>query len=177
MRITMMVNGSVRSWFFGFVGTSAVVLVVGSVGCSMFGGEEGIQHSGAYTISPPREWRSQDHGEGDQAYRLPSGNLVTLTSSCDKDTRVPLALLTKQLLIGARHITVVKQTPLLVRNKEALYSSLHATYENVPFNIEAVVLTRESCIFDFTLLSPKPIPEKDLQQFLEFVKSFNYGKD
>jgi hypothetical protein len=171
----MIGGNSVRTWLVGAVGTGVVLFFFGGSACSLFGGG-GIEHSGAYTVQRPKDWRALDHGDSDEAFRLPSGNLVTLTSSCDKDTNVSLSLLTKQLLIGARHINVIKQIPMTVQQKEALYSSLRASYENVPFNIEAVVLTRDTCIFDFTLLSPKPIPEKDIEQFLVFVKSFSYGK-
>ena len=84
-------------------------------------------------------------------------------------------ILTKQLLMGARNIQVEKRQTLLVSGKDALYSSVKATLDGVPFHLEIVVVPYQNCVFDFTLLNQKEIPEGEKRQFFSFVNSLQYG--
>jgi len=149
----------------------------GGVGCSLFGGGgSGIRRAKWYTVNPPTEWQASDRYESDQAYKLPSGSVVTLTSSCDRRTD-SLELLTRHLLIGTRNVVMKKRETFKVSETEGMYSSVSATLEGVPINLELFVLPKDSCVFDFTLLSRETISDNELEQFLSFIKSFSHGKN
>jgi hypothetical protein len=89
----------------------------------------------------------------------------------------PLEVLTRHLLIGTRDVEYRKQERIRVGASEGLHSSVRATLEGVPFRFEFFVISKNQCIFDFSLMSPKEISTSELGQFVSFFKSFRYGQD
>jgi hypothetical protein len=156
---------------------SFFLLSLSQIGCALFGGgSDKLERSKEYAIVTPSEWApSEGKGESDKAYRLKSGSVVTVTSSCDRGAGNSPVVLTKQLLIGARNVRYEKRQRILVDGKDGLHSTVKATLDGVPFHLEIVVLPTGTCVFDFSLMSPKPITDSEKSQFLEFVKSFHYG--
>ena len=147
-----------------------------STGCSLFGGG-GLEHADGFSALAPSGWKAQEKGDSDYAYRTPQGSVATLTSSCDSEINTTqLESLTRHLLFGARNIEFESRKNMPINGTDGLYSQLSATYGKVPFKLLVFVWPHENCVFDFTLLNPKAISEKDQTEFLEFIKSFNYGK-
>ncbi len=155
-------------------------LLVFAAGCALFGGggEESLVRAKGFTASEPTDWQEVDaDDESDRAFRLKSGNLVTLTSSCGRAAANSLEVLTRSLLLGTRKVRYLKKERLTIQGEEALHSSIQATLEGKPFRLEVVVLKKNGCVFDFSLMSPHEVGETDQTEFLNFVKSFQYGKD
>jgi hypothetical protein len=166
------------SWLRIGVACAAAVFILGFAGCALFGGgaNDSIQRVKGYRLQPPDNWQKTDsHGESDEAYRLPSGAIATATSSCGRNSRQSPEILTKQLLIGARHVQVTRRERIVVNGKNALQSSVTAKLEGVPFNLELIVVSSTPCAFDFSLVSPETIPETERTQFAEYAKSLKYG--
>lgn len=154
-----------------------LALLLGFSHCALFGGGEGsVVHSKNYKTTPPGSWTPQDRGEGDEAFQLDSGAIVSLTSSCGKNNSYPLPTLTKQLLIGARKIKFGEQTKKNVGGAEGLYSVVTASYDGVPMNLILFVVPIETCVFDFTLLKRKAPSEGEVKEFNQYLQSFNYVK-
>jgi hypothetical protein len=147
--------------------------------CALFGGGGGDQLARAtnYHVTPDPSWKPADKREADQAYRLPSGGVATLTSSCHRDSTAPLETLTRHLMMGARKVNIKHRETIAVNGSEGLYSSVAARLDNTAFNLELFVLPKKGCIFDFTLISPKTLPPSEVADFKGFIKSFQYGKD
>ena len=143
--------------------------------CSLIGGA-GIKRAKNVSFSTPENWaETSSDGESDRAFKLKSGSTVTLTSSCQAPRSSSLERLTKDLLLGARKIQYIKQEKFVVANTQALFSHVNTTVDEQPFQLLFVVLKKNDCIFDFSLVSPKPITHSEIQEFLQFAKSFNYG--
>lgn len=146
--------------------------------CALFGGggTPDLERVKGYALTPPTTWTSVDaEGESDEAYRLSSGAIATVTSSCGRNSKHTPEVLTKQLLIGARHVRVTKREKLVVAGKSALHSTVTAKLEGVPFHLELIVVSSTPCAFDFSLVSPKEISEAERTQFVEYTKSLKYG--
>jgi hypothetical protein len=152
-------------------------MVICLSGCAIFGGGgSDIQRVKDYSLQTPTDWVKADaEGESDEAYRLPSGSIATVTSSCGRNSRQSPEILTKQLLIGARQIQVSKREKLFINEKGALRSLVNAKLDGVPFNLDIIVVASSPCAFDFSLVSPKPIPDVEREQFVEYAKSLKYG--
>ncbi|NBX92155.1 MAG: hypothetical protein EBQ85_02860 [Proteobacteria bacterium] len=150
-----------------------------TTGCAVLGGGGSeIRRANDYQLSAPRQWqRRGSDGESDEAYQLPSGNTVTVTSSCNKHKEASLRVLTKELLIGSRNIKIEREEELVVSGSEALYSRVRASSEGVPFLLDIVVVKKRGCVFDFSLMSPKAISAQETKDFLTFVKSLKYATD
>ncbi len=79
--------------------------------------------------------------------------------------------------MGTRKQVYKKQEHLTINGAKALHSSLAAQLEGRTVHYEIVVLSKDKCIFDFTLVSRGEIPSADVSQFMGFVNSFKYGKN
>lgn len=155
----------------------ALCLWAGIEGCALLGGGGGgaPPKSKGYRVSSPNDWREEDRNESDKAYKLPSGNIVAINSSCTRNSDAPLDVLTRHLLFGSRNVEVQERQPVNIDGADGLYSKVKATVDKVPIHLHIVVLPKTGCVFDFSLVSPKPIPEKEGNEFFTFVKSFKHG--
>lgn len=152
------------------------LIAMAGAGCALMGGGNAPPpKSKHYRVSAPEGWKEDDRADSDRAYRLASGSLVTLNSSCTRNSDAPLEVLTKHLLFGARNVQVDKRETMTVAGEQGLYSQVRATVDKVPFYLHLFVLPKSGCVFDFSLMNPKGISEKDGEEFLAFVKSFKHG--
>ncbi len=146
-------------------------------GCSIVGGAPDLERASGYHVDPPESWSRKGRAESDRAYTLPSGNVVTLVSSCHRSPDAPLDVLTQHLLMGTRGTTVKKREKTTFGKNAGLHSLVVTKLEGKTFHLELFVLAKNECVFDFSLLSPKEIPASDSKAFQQFVGSFQYGKD
>jgi len=144
-------------------------------GC--FGGEESLRRADGYTAAAPTGWASYDRGESDRAFKLPTGSVVTVTSSCNRNADAPLETLTRHLLIGSRDVSIVERERISVAGTQGLLTKAKATLNKVPFNLNLFVLSKNDCVFDFTMVNKKPFTAEESAQFVSFIRSFHYGKD
>ena len=159
-----------------FIALSLALVAQGFIGCAMFGTSDSLVRAEDYHVNPPKDWKQRSSEESDSAYRLPSGSLATVTSSCTRGAKTTLKVLTRHLLMGTRNVKFLKQEPLTVEGGSALHSSVKATIDKVQFRLELVVFRKSGCVFDFSLLKPKTLSEKDVAQFLAFARSLKYGE-
>lgn len=169
-----LVTKATRSWILFCLG---VVSTIGMQGCAIFGSTEiQAQKADGYGIAAPKQWVPKDKGDGDYAYRLPSGSIVSLNSSCNRHLDVGLDVLTRQLLIGSRNVHYFRTDKMQIDKDDGLLTKVDASYEGVPFHLLLFVLRGQKCIFDFSLVSPKVVSSEEEQDFINFIKSFRYGK-
>lgn len=153
----------------------SLLLIV--TGCSLFG-EAKIEHADDFSVKPPAGWKAQSGGDADYAYRLPSGSLVTLVTSCNTEVNTTsLENLTRHLLFGTRKIEFVSRKPMTVDGIEGLYSVLNANFGAVPFKLHVFVKRKENCVYDYTLMNPRAISSQDESEFIEFIQSFSHAKN
>ena len=133
-----------------------------------------IRHARNYQVTAPAGWSAIDRADSDSAYKTRSGDITTVTSSCDRDATQSLELLTKHLLIGARKIQNLESEKITVDGTEGLYSHVKAQLEGRPFELHFFVTTRKNCVFDFTLMSPKSASDIEVTEFKAFLRSFRY---
>jgi len=146
-------------------------------GCALFGGTDNLdlEHAEGLKTTAPSTWASLKKNASDEAYKTPSGAIVTLISSCNRRHSTPLSALTRQLLIGARKIHY-KRPPetKLIAQSEGLYSSVDGLYQNSKMHLEIFVLSRGGCVFDFTMVGPRAFEDSDLVAFNQYLESFVY---
>lgn len=155
-----------------------VIALAWLAGCALFGGggEGSWARSQAYTVTPPAGWRKREPVDSDKAFQLSSGSIATVTSSCHRHPDASLPLLTKHLLFGTREVNIEKRENLTIDGTEGLLSKLTASMDGSKFHMILVVARKEGCVFDFSLVSPKPLQAGDESEFLSFVRSYRNGK-
>lgn len=157
---------------------AALVFGLSLSSCALVGGTgERLRHAKGYTIEPAANWHSQDAQDGDSAYRLPSGGVVTLVSSCGNSQTAPLDVLARQLLFGLRDLNVAEREKRAFGPNEGLYTRAQGTLSGTKLNLALFTTVRNSCVFDFSMINPKPIPAAEEKQFSDYLASFRYGRD
>lgn len=149
-----------------------------STSCALIGGsEERLRHAQGYSIEAPADWHSQDPQDGDSAYRLSSGAVVTLVSSCGRSTTAPLDVLARQLLFGLRDVNVTERSTRSFGPNSGLFTRAQGTLSGVKLFLALFTTVRKDCVFDFSMINPRPIPSADEKAFFTYLTSFRYGRD
>ena len=144
-------------------------------GCALMGGSEPkIRHSDNYKISAPQGWKSIAHKDSDEAYRLPSGAIATLTSSCDHRSEAPLEVLANHPLIGIRNRKIVSRSTKKFNQTEGLWSVVDVQTPEGALKLNLFVTKYSNCVFDFSLIHPKAISDGDQDEFKKFISSLEY---
>lgn len=79
--------------------------------------------------------------------------------------------------MGTRDVNFRRQSYLEVGGGRGLYSSVDARLDRKPIRFEVFVISKDDCVFDFTLMNRGEIPERDIREFQNFFSSFRYGKN
>ena len=145
-------------------------------GCALVGSsEERLRHAKGYNVSPAASWKAQNPQDGDSAYRLPSGAVVTLVSSCGRSETTPLNVLARQLLFGLRNLTVGTREKREFGPNQGLFTKAEGVMSGTKLYLELFTTVSQSCVFDFSMINPRAIPLVDEQQFFAYLSSFRYG--
>lgn len=156
------------SWVFVLVSSCAL----------LGGGDSGLNRASSYELDIPETWTAlKSKGESDRAYRLSSGNLVSVASSCKKNFTSSLRVLTQQLLIGTRQRVVFTEKPVAIDNGTGLFTSLKARTDGKLVYLGVLVVKKHGCVFDFSLLGSDPLSQNDISTFIRFAKSLKYGSN
>ena len=160
--------------FYGSLCFLAIALA--SSHCALFGGGNGdnLRHASGYKVATPSDWKSIEKGESDSAYRLPSGAIMELTSSCKQRNSTSLEVLTKQLLMGTRNIRIEKQEKVPISNGSGLLTQLSAQDQGSVVYLDVIVFSERGCVFDFSLVGKTRFSEPEVSQFLQLAKSLQY---
>lgn len=139
------------------------------------GGDGGLKRASEYQLQTPLGWEKlKSKGDTDKAFRLPSGNAVSVISSCKKRKAGSLRVLSRQLLIGTRNRLIIQEKPLAISGGSGLFTRVKATLDAKVVYLGLVVIKKRGCVFDFTLMSSKKISNDELSEFLSFARSLDY---
>ncbi len=154
--------------------TMAFILLIScQVSCALFS-SSGLQRAKGYSVFPHKNWVVEQRAESDSAFRTTYGNIVTLTSSCERDSRAPLELLTKHLLMGTRDVVYTQRTRHSINGNEGMHSSVVGVLNGISIYMELFVVTAKNCIFDFSLLGKKALSTEEVEEFKTFVRSLTF---
>lgn len=102
------------------------------------------------------------------------GAIVQVNASCDPATDIPLTVLTNHLLAGFTARDIQSEDLIPLDGREALRTHLVASLDGVPRELLIVVLKKNDCIYDFTLITPHDASFPRAQTVFEgFVAGFS----
>lgn len=87
---------------------------------------------------------------------------------------LPLPMLTNHLLAGLEGVELPKQETWMLSGRKALYTETRASLDGVPVWLNLLVVKKDRCQFDFMSVAPLQAARPVTQEFLKFVKGFNY---
>ena len=115
-----------------------------------------------------------DHKGADAAYHLASGEMITVTSSCEPEEERTLEDLTNGLLLGMRNMKRRSERKRLGR-WDGLRTHVQGTLNQKMFYLDLFVARQAGCVFDFVLMSPFPLAEKVQGSFYQWIEENGYG--
>lgn len=138
----------------------ALVLAVALGAC----GRGGVLAGGVFTrdrvayrvVEPPAPgWRRAAFADNDLAWVSPgTGHVIAMNATCVGHEDPPLEVLTTHLLIGFTDRELVDRRRLELDGRGALRSTFRARLDGVPRQLDLVVLKKNGCVHDLTLVSP-----------------------
>jgi len=145
-------------------------------GCAGSRLEGGIFHSkkGYRVAVPPTGWRVVSDGEADLTLAREEGEAGMLTdATCGGAApELPARLLSRHLLFGLVHRSVLEQAPVEVAGHQGLRTVVRGAREGVDVTVEGVVLKGEGCVYDFLYVAPSESFEGGRAAFDALVESF-----
>ena len=108
-----------------------------------------------YVGPPPGGFRRVDFQENDLAYASDDGQrLIAANATCKEYEDAPLKVLLRHLLMGFTEAQTLDQQTKMLDGREALFSHSKAKLDGIPRELSLVVMRKDGCIYDFTLISP-----------------------
>ncbi len=138
------------------LGATALCLLAGCATTGLSGGvftKPDVQ----YRIGAPEEksWRPVAFADNDLAWaRNGSGQLIAANATCQGHEDPPLDVLTTHLLLGFTERQKLSEKLERLDGREALRTVWRARLDGVPVELELVVLKKNGCVHDFTLIAP-----------------------
>lgn len=151
-------------------------------GCAAGSIERGVFHSDkGYRVTLPAEgWQVEREPRADLALKRgdaesppPASGGMLVNASCDaRSVGRPLRLLSRYLVFGLVHRSVVEEAPVQVGGREGLRQVVRGQREGIDVEVEAVVVKDERCVYDFLYVAPAPAFAGGQPAFRAFVESF-----
>jgi hypothetical protein len=121
----------------------------------------------------PPGWKRVSLRENDLAWTLAGeGHSIAVNSTCQGYEDAPLSVLTQHLLVGFTDRQPVGQQSVMLDGREALRSHYRAKLDGAPIELLVVVMKKNSCIYDFTYVSPVGRFEERLPDFERLIQGF-----
>lgn len=130
-----------------------------------------------YQVGPlSKEWRKLSRQEPGIVFKHgPTGATLATAAVCGAAFEdLPLAMLTRHLFAGLDQVTKQSEERWVLSGRGALYTEAEARLDGVPVTLQIVVTQKNRCQFDFWLVAPAGTGEGVRQDFLAFVKGFDY---
>ena len=145
-------------------------------GCAGGSIERGVFHSdkGYRVTLPAGGWQVDREPRADLALKRggPEGGML-VDATCDaRSVERPLRLLSRYLVFGLVHRSVVEEAPVEIAGREGLRQVVRGQREGTDVEVEAVVLKDRRCVYDFLYVAPAPAFAEGRPAFRAFVESF-----
>ncbi len=138
---------------------------------------EGVMYATATTYAVgqlPDTWKRVEGFGGDVGFiDKDTGAVVLANASCDEYEDASLSVLTKHLLIGFTARETLSAKELTLDGREALETTLAAELDGVPVKMTLVVLKKNHCVYDMSLIAPVDLFDGKATDFAAFVQGFS----
>lgn len=136
---------------------------------------------GSYGVGPlAGDWRQGKVGKYKVLVLYSDQHRSTIESDafCDQSFNdASLQVLTNHLHTGISEKKALSETPLMLDGRAALRNVVQGRVDGVKIVLDSVVIKKDSCMFDFVLISPPAEYPQAVGDFESFFKGFRYTGD
>jgi len=120
-------------------------------------------------------WQLIEHEEYDKAYiNNDSGKVLMANSHCDAFQNESLETIARRELIGLRNVQLLQAEEGKDLGRESYHIMAKGTLDGVPINVKTITLRKDHCLYDFAMINPKEISQKDLELLNQFLLSVEF---
>lgn len=137
-----------------------------------------LTKKGFYQVGElPSDWERILKGNAMIAFRnAANGSSIATDAFCDQAyDDSSLNMLTRHLFAGLQELKVLKEEPFDMDGRGALRTLFSASLDGVPVKVDAVVIKKNWCLFDFYLVSSPQKYEQAVGAFETFYRGFAYS--
>ena len=133
----------------------AGLMAAAACGGAHYDGQQFVGENVRFRLREPSSpWeRAHVSDEADLAW-VDGDRVLHASGSCDPRLDIPLQALTNHLLIGFTERDIESETLREFNGREALVTRVSAKLDGVPREMELVVLKKNECVYDFSLVAP-----------------------
>lgn len=123
--------------------------------------------------NPGQGFQKVEVGENDLAYWLPEdGATIGVHSTCRDFDDVPARALLNHLLFGTTDRQLVSSETMALDGRGALHAVYELALDGVPVRLEVIVLSKDGCVFDFSLVTKPERFDRSRLGFERLVQGF-----
>lgn len=121
----------------------------------------------------PPPWKRITVDGGDLAfYNETADSTIAVNSNCGDSAQYSLTALSDALFIGIKDKKLIASGNVVVDGEQALLRAYGGIMEGVEFNISAVVLKKDICVYDFTYAASPANFDAGVEVFDAFIQQF-----
>lgn len=101
-----------------------------------------------------------------------TGNVISFTSECPKNSDPSLESLTKETLQSLDHVEIVEKTNINFNSREAVQTSAKGSIDGVPLAMKAVIFKKNSCNYRIIYSGLVTKVSSEEKYFEDFTREF-----
>ena len=151
-------------------------MVLWLTGCAVLGpAREGPKATGYVLARLPERWIKLEASDAEGTFESKDTRaIISFNSVCGRYQDSSLEALSQQLLGTYSDPEIVSQNPKQIDGREALITRVVGKLDGVEVESQFVVLRKNNCLFDFTLLRTNRFVAQDLQDFDRWIENFRF---
>jgi len=148
--------------------------------CSLSGPLRSDPRAARYEFGKlPADWKNQkssaeEAGPDEFFQNEKTQSLISLNSMCRRYPDSSLETLMKQLFSPLSEVEVLENAKTLLDEREALLKRVKGKLDGVDVEAEFIIMRKNECLFDFSLISRNSITSDDRVDFEKFYRAFRY---
>lgn len=105
--------------------------------------------------APSGDWTALEVSDNHVAWRNQAqpSTVIQVNGNCDESLDIPLPALRAHLLVGFTERTVHSEELIELDGREALRTQLAAKLDGVERHLDLIVLKKNGCVYDFSLIA------------------------
>jgi hypothetical protein len=124
-------------------------------------------------ITPEKPFEEHQLLNADKAWvSKTTGNVISFTSECPKNSDPSLELLTKETLQSLDHVEVIDKKSFSFNGREATKTSAKGSIDGVPLSLNAVVFKKNNCNYRIIYSGLRNQINAEEKYFEDFLKDF-----
>jgi len=155
--------------------SAAILLCAAAASCAGVSYRDGVVHSQYTTYRVGRlgaDWQQVSVDDNDLAFFSRGKGTIGAHSTCSDYDDVPQTALMNHLLFGTQKRVFRVEEEVTLDGRGARHVVVDAELDGVPITLEVVLVVKNGCVYDLSLVSSRERHARARDEFMRFVGAF-----